>query len=31
MIYVVAGDAATQLKPLEGVGFGKPVLLGSKE
>jgi zinc protease len=31
MVYVVAGDAATQMKPLEGVGFGKPVLLGSKE
>ena len=27
MYYVVAGDAATQLKPLEKIGFGKPVLL----
>ena len=27
MIYVVVGDAATQLKPLEEVGFGKPVLV----
>ncbi|HKK43438.1 MAG TPA: hypothetical protein VJ963_13570, partial [Bacteroidales bacterium] len=25
MIYVVVGDAATQLKPLEKIGFGKPV------
>lgn len=29
MIYVVAGDAATQMKPLERVGFGKPVLLNN--
>jgi len=27
MYYLVVGDAATQLKPLEAVGFGKPVLM----
>jgi hypothetical protein len=27
MYYVVVGDAATQMKQLEKVGFGKPVLL----
>lgn len=27
MYYVVAGDAATQLKQLEKLGFGKPVLI----
>ncbi len=27
MIYVIAGDAATQLKPLEKIGYGKPILL----
>jgi zinc protease len=27
MIFVVVGDAATQMKPLESVGFGKPVLV----
>ncbi|HVN57550.1 MAG TPA: pitrilysin family protein [Bacteroidales bacterium] len=27
MIYLVVGDAATQMKPLEKLGFGKPVLL----
>ncbi len=27
MYYVVAGDAATQLKDLEKVGFGKPILV----
>ena len=27
MYYVVVGDAATQMKPLEKIGFGKPVLL----
>ena len=27
MIYVVVGDAATQMKPLEKMGFGKPVLI----
>jgi zinc protease len=26
MVYVVAGDAATQMKALEKIGFGKPVL-----
>jgi zinc protease len=30
MYYVVVGDAATQLKPLEKIGFGKPVLLEKK-
>ncbi len=27
MYYVVVGDAATQLKPLEKIGFGKPILV----
>ncbi len=27
MVYVVAGDAASQMKPLEKIGFGKPVLM----
>jgi hypothetical protein len=27
MYYVVVGDAKTQLKDLEKVGFGKPVLI----
>jgi hypothetical protein len=27
MFYVVVGDAATQLKPLEKIGFGEPVLV----
>jgi zinc protease len=27
MYYVIVGDAATQLAPLEKIGFGKPVLL----
>ena len=27
MYYVVVGDAATQLKPLENIGLGKPVLV----
>ncbi|NTW78431.1 MAG: hypothetical protein HGB33_11795 [Syntrophaceae bacterium] len=27
MYYVVVGDAATQLKPLEKIGFGKPELI----
>jgi zinc protease len=27
MYYVVVGDAATQLKPLEKLGFGKPELV----
>ncbi len=30
MYYVVVGDAATQLKPLEKIGLGKPVLLEKK-
>jgi len=25
MHYVVVGDASTQMKPLEKIGFGKPV------
>jgi zinc protease len=28
MIYVVVGDAATQMQQLEKIGFGKPVLVG---
>jgi zinc protease len=27
MYYVIVGDAATQLKPLEKLGFGKPILV----
>jgi zinc protease len=27
MIYVIAGDASTQLKPLQKIGYGAPVLL----
>lgn len=27
MYYVVVGDAATQIKPLEKIGFGKPILV----
>jgi zinc protease len=27
MIFLVVGDAATQLKPLERIGFGKPILI----
>lgn len=27
MIWLVVGDAKTQLKPMENLGFGKPVLL----
>lgn len=27
MVYVVAGDAATQMEALEKIGFGKPVLI----
>lgn len=27
MIYLIVGDAATQLKKLEEIGFGKPILL----
>jgi zinc protease len=30
MYYVVVGDAKTQMKPLEKIGFGKPVLLEKK-
>ncbi|HEX2393698.1 MAG TPA: pitrilysin family protein [Bacteroidales bacterium] len=29
MIYVIAGDADTQLKPLERIGYGKPVMLNN--
>jgi zinc protease len=28
MYYVIAGDAKTQLEPLENIGFGKPILVG---
>ena len=31
MIYVIVGDAETQLEKLEGLGFGKPVLLNKKQ
>jgi len=31
MIYLIVGDAATQLERLEELGFGKPVLLNSNE
>jgi zinc protease len=27
MYYVIVGDASTQLKPLEKIGFGKPILV----
>jgi zinc protease len=27
MYYVIAGDAKTQLDPLESIGFGKPILV----
>ena len=27
MYYLVVGDAATQMKPLEKIGFGKPILI----
>jgi zinc protease len=30
MYYVIVGDAATQLGPLEKIGFGKPVLIERK-
>ncbi|MCX6305003.1 MAG: pitrilysin family protein [Bacteroidetes bacterium] len=30
MYYIVAGDAKTQLDPLEKIGFGKPVLVDKK-
>jgi zinc protease len=28
MYFVVAGDAKTQIKPLEKLGLGKPILVG---
>ncbi len=31
MYYVIVGDAATQMKPLEKIGFGKPVLTKTKD
>ena len=31
MIYLVVGDAETQLQKLEQLGFGKPVLLNPKK
>ena len=31
MIYLIVGDAATQLEKLEGLDFGKPVLLNGAE
>ena len=31
MYYLIVGDAATQLDRLEGLGFGKPVLLNAEE
>jgi zinc protease len=27
MYYVIVGDAATQMKQLEKIGFGKPILV----
>jgi zinc protease len=30
MYYVIVGDAATQMKPLEKIGFGKPLLVMQK-
>lgn len=30
MYYVVVGDAASQMEPLEKIGFGKPVLIKNK-
>jgi zinc protease len=30
MFYVIAGDAKTQLEPLEKIGFGKPELVNKK-
>jgi len=27
MFWVIVGDASTQLKPLEKIGFGKPILV----
>ncbi|MFP4845581.1 M16 family metallopeptidase [Winogradskyella sp. PE311] len=31
MIYLVVGDAKTQLDKLEGLGFGKPILINGKD
>lgn len=31
MVWLVPGDAKTQLDKLEGLGFGKPILLNEKE
>jgi zinc protease len=31
MIYLVVGDAKTQLDKLEGLGFGKPILLNGRD
>ena len=31
MIYLVVGDAATQLDKLEGLGFGKAILLNGRD
>ncbi|WP_299525150.1 pitrilysin family protein [Winogradskyella sp.] len=31
MIYLIVGDAKTQLEKLEGLGFGKPILLNKNE
>jgi hypothetical protein len=30
MVYLIVGDAATQMKSLEELGFGKPVLIEHK-
>lgn len=30
MYYLIVGDAATQMKPLEKIGFGKPILIENK-
>jgi zinc protease len=30
MYYVIAGDAKTQLAPLDKIGFGKPELVNKK-
>jgi len=30
MLYIIVGDAKTQLKPLNQLGFGKPILIESK-
>ena len=31
MIYLIVGDAETQLKKLEQIGFGTPVLLNKQQ